>query len=32
MFRKCLVLYFNNNGVIALKKYIDENHGLIKKN
>jgi hypothetical protein len=32
MLKKSLVLYFNNNGIIALKKHVDENHGLIDKN
>jgi hypothetical protein len=32
MFKKGLVLSFNNNGIIALKKHVDENHGLIDKN
>jgi hypothetical protein len=31
MLKKGLVLSFNNNGIIALKKHVDENHGLIDK-
>lgn len=29
--KKGLVLYFNNNEIIALRKHVDENHGLIEK-
>jgi hypothetical protein len=30
--RKSFVSHFKSNGIIALKKHVDENHGLIVKN
>jgi hypothetical protein len=30
--KKCFVSYFKSNGIIVLKKHVDENHELIVKN
>jgi hypothetical protein len=31
MLKKTIVSYFKNNGIIALRKNVDVNHGLIAK-